>query len=189
MTTERTYTWEEFKTESSNLRRDAQHSPILFRGQADAALDLVTTLERSGHGETIAEYYRLMLRIKTEVEIATDTKWDNYPSVTELETMARNYDKFAQALANLPHYAYMAYLRHHGFPSRFWIGLDRLLLRHILHLGLMLHQDRTSQSTHTLIEHLLSNRHHPNTPKFNDLALTSRPTSGTFRSNQNIPFA
>jgi hypothetical protein len=31
--------------------------------------------------------------------------------------MSSDYDEFSRALANLPHYAYMAYLRHHGFPS------------------------------------------------------------------------
>jgi hypothetical protein len=115
---EQIYTWEEFKSESTKLRGNAfELSPILFRGQRNAAWDLNTTLERSGHGETVAEYYHLMLRIKTEVEITTKTKWEDSPSITELETLSRNYDDFSRALVNLPHYAYMAYLRHHGFPS------------------------------------------------------------------------
>jgi hypothetical protein len=115
--TEQIFTWEEFKTEAARIRETAfPLSPILFRGQADAAWALQTTLERSGHDETVASYYRLMLRIKSEVEIATRTKWDDLPSATELETLSRDYDGFSRALANMPHYAYMAYLRHHGFP-------------------------------------------------------------------------
>jgi hypothetical protein len=117
MITERILTWEEFKNESAQIRETAfPLSPILFRWQTDAAWDLQTTLERSGHDESVAKYYHLMLRIKTEVEIATGTKWDNNPSVSEIETLSRDYDGFSRALANLPHYAYMAYLRHHGFP-------------------------------------------------------------------------
>jgi hypothetical protein len=117
MVTEQLLTWEEFKSEAARIRETAfPLSSILFRGQADAGWDLETTLERSGHDETVAAYYRLMLRVKTEVEIATGTNWDNAPSVFEIETLSREYDGFSLALSNLPHYAYMAYLRHHGFP-------------------------------------------------------------------------
>jgi hypothetical protein len=117
MVTETAVTWDQFKTEAAQIRQAAfSLSPILFRGQSDANWDLETTLERSGHDEYVANYYRLMLRIKTEVEIVTGTKWDHEPSVTEIENLSRDYDGFSLALANLPHYAYMAYLRHHGFP-------------------------------------------------------------------------
>lgn len=115
--TTRIFTWDEFKAEAAKLRQDAfPLAPILFRGQTNAVWHLDTTLERSGHDEGVAQYYRLMLRIKTEVEIATGTKWDGEPSALELEALALDYDGFSRALANLPHYAYMAYLRHHGFP-------------------------------------------------------------------------
>jgi hypothetical protein len=118
MSTDKIHTWEEFKTEAARSREATLPiSPVLFRGQADAAWDLDTTLERSGHDETVADFYRLILRVKTEVEIATHIKWDGYPTVPEMENLSRDYDGFSRALANLPHYAYMAYLRHHGFPS------------------------------------------------------------------------
>src|SRR5687767_4130227 len=104
--------WSEFKSEAQKLRDGAfSLSPILFRGQADADWKLETTLERSGHDERVAEYYQLMLRIKTEVEIATKTNWENAPSLPEIELLSRNYDEFSRALSNMPHYAYMAYLR------------------------------------------------------------------------------
>jgi FRG domain len=110
-------TWDEFKTEAARLRENAfPLVPILFRGQSNSDWELDTTLERSGHDEGVAEYYRLMLRIKTEIEVATDTKWEDEPSAIELEQLAIDYDSFSLALSNLPHYAYMAYLRHHGFP-------------------------------------------------------------------------
>ena len=78
-------TWEEFKDEAAKIRPIAfPLSPILFRGQANADWKLETTLERSGHGETVAEYYHLMLRVKTEVEITTGIRWDNYPALFDL---------------------------------------------------------------------------------------------------------
>jgi hypothetical protein len=112
------HTWDQFKSEAARFRETAfPLSPVLFRGQTDANWDLQTTLERSGHDETVAEYYRLIFRVKTEVEITTRTEWDDNPSVFDLDGLSRDYDGFSRALANLPHYAYMAYLRHHGFPS------------------------------------------------------------------------
>jgi hypothetical protein len=111
------FTWEEFKTEAARIRGGAiSVSPILFRGQADANWKLDTTLERSGHDESVARYYHLILRLQTEIEIATGVKWDKIPSVPEIEALSRNYDEFSRALSNFPHYAYMAYLRHNGFP-------------------------------------------------------------------------
>jgi hypothetical protein len=116
MTTE-TITWEQFKVEAKKIRNSANAvSPILFRGQADADWELDTTLERSGHDESVERYYRLILRLQTEIEITTGVKWDNIPSVPEIEALSLDYDKFSRALSNFPHYAYMAYLRHNGFP-------------------------------------------------------------------------
>ncbi|SEO17703.1 FRG domain-containing protein [Bradyrhizobium sp. OK095] len=118
MSNDQVYTWEQFKLEAARLREEAfPLSPILFRGQANADWDLDTTLERSGHNEAVSDYYRLIFRIKSEVEIATRSKWDDEPSAFDLDQLSRDYDGFSRSLANLPHYAYMAYLRHHGFPS------------------------------------------------------------------------
>src|SRR6266403_5647100 len=118
MSDDKIHTWDQFKSEAAQFRETAfPLSPVLFRGQTDANWDLQTTLERSGHDETVAEYYRLIFRVKTEVEITTRTEWDDNPSIFDLDALSRDYDGFSRALANLPHYAYMAYLRHHGFPS------------------------------------------------------------------------
>lgn len=118
MNDDKIYTWEEFKLEAAAFRRMAPPtSPALFRGQANSEWDLETTLERSGHDESVEQYYRLIFRVKTEIEVATQTEWSNDPSVFDLIESTREYDGFSRALANLPHYAYMAYLRHHGFPS------------------------------------------------------------------------
>jgi hypothetical protein len=118
MSVEKIHTWEEFKSDIVELREaELSYSPVLFRGQqcADWALD--TTLERSGHHEGVMDYYNLILRLKTEIETSTGRQWSDKPSVLDLEELTQGYDTFSLALHDFPHYAYMVYLRHHGFPS------------------------------------------------------------------------
>lgn len=118
MAEETTYTWDEFKLAAASLRsKETRSSPILFRGQQSADWKLDTTLERSLHDEGVLDYYRLILRLKTEIEISTNRKWPSEPSFTALQKVASEYDSFQLAMSDFPHYAYMAYLRHHGFPS------------------------------------------------------------------------
>jgi hypothetical protein len=111
------WTWEEFKNEVGEMRSKASHAPVLFRGQEHASWSLDTTLERSGHGESVAGYYKLVLRIRSEIETATGKAWPESPQFPELDDMVRSYDGFSLAMVNLPHYRYLAHLRHHGFPS------------------------------------------------------------------------
>lgn len=109
--------WDEFKTIVAKLKDKEKSAPVLFRGQASSSWLLETTLERSGHDEAVMSYYRLISRIKTEIEVSTDRKWPEDISITDLESITKSYDGFSRAMMNLPYYAYMAYLRHHGFPS------------------------------------------------------------------------
>jgi len=46
-------TWEQFKDRAAELSERAKGSTLLFRGQASANWGLQTTLERSGHDETV----------------------------------------------------------------------------------------------------------------------------------------
>jgi hypothetical protein len=118
MSAERIHTWEEFKRDIAKLREvELPYAPVLFRGQQCADWDLDTTLERSGHNEGVMDYYNLIMRLKTEIETSTGRRWSDEPSVPKLEELTQEYDTFSRALHNFPHYAYMAYLRHHGFPS------------------------------------------------------------------------
>jgi hypothetical protein len=115
---ERIYTWEEFKEAATSLRsNESRSAAILFRGQQSSIWKLDTTLERSLHDEGVIDYYRLILRLKTEIEISTNRNWSDDPSITELQKLTGDYDTFSRAMSNFPHYAYLAYLRHHGFPS------------------------------------------------------------------------
>jgi hypothetical protein len=118
MTNDKIYSWAEFKEAISELRRSANPaSPYLFRGQESAVWSLDTTMERSNLTEPVSEYYHLILRIKSEIETSTGLRWSDEPSYPEMETLLADNDSLSRTLGNLPHYAYMSYLRHHGFPS------------------------------------------------------------------------
>jgi FRG domain len=116
-------TWEEFKERAAELSNKARGSKLLFRGQASAKWDLRTTLERSHHTNQIEDYYETIFKIKTEIQSYTGQSWANGPNDFDLdEIQARlrgGYDSFSRLMTfgSFPHYAYMAYLRHHGFPS------------------------------------------------------------------------
>ncbi|MHC2466698.1 FRG domain-containing protein [Bradyrhizobium embrapense] len=113
-------TWDEFKARVAELSNKTEGSKLLFRGQASSNWDLQTTLERSLHPEDICEYYRLILRIKAEVQTYTRENWPSEPNWAEIEReVVGGYDSFSRFMTfgSFPHYAYMVYLRHHGFPS------------------------------------------------------------------------
>src|SRR5215472_6010983 len=117
-------TWEDFERELQHLReeRNNWHQPLrsslLFRGQEDSSWLLTTTLDRKRERMLFADYYRLIARIRPQIETLTGNKWPihEYPEVARLVT---EYDSFDLTLwgGTRPGYAYMAYLRHHGFPS------------------------------------------------------------------------
>jgi hypothetical protein len=112
--------WEEFKVRAAELTEKAGGSKLLFRGQASSIWDLQTTLERSEHTVEISDYYELIFRIRTEVQTYTGQNWSDIPGLDEIQSKLRGgYDSFSRLMTfgSFPHYAYMAYLRHHGFPS------------------------------------------------------------------------
>ena len=65
----------------------------------------------------VSDYYHLILRIKSEIETSTGLRWRDDPTYPEMETLLADYDSFNRTLGDFPHYIYMSYLRHHGFPS------------------------------------------------------------------------
>lgn len=85
----------------------AQAKP-LFRGHAEAAWTLTTTLERFLPRPTsVDQYNRYLLRIKPAVESYTDKTW----SVEHETALSGDW------LSAPPNYEFMVYARHHGFPS------------------------------------------------------------------------
>src|SRR5712664_2983556 len=117
-----TVPWMDFKRLVSELNAQARpkHSRYLFRGHGSDLWSLSSTLERSKHDGGVLNHYHLILRIKTEVQAYTGIVWPDEPDVSALTNTLANkgYDEFSRSLwRGQPHYAYMAYLRHHGFPS------------------------------------------------------------------------
>ena len=94
-------------------------SGFLYRGQPNSSWSLKTTLERySTPSFTIERYYQLITAIQAQVETFTEQQWDqrelpNYPGGYK-DWLEENQRIFPY---NLPGYACMVYLRHHGFPS------------------------------------------------------------------------
>jgi FRG domain len=120
-------TWDAFAAELQKLRDDlpknASGKPpeLLFRGQSDSAWLLTTTLERAGYKDmSFDEYYRLTVhRVKPTVETLTEATWDvpNY-DLSMGQTFLTDRELFSlRRFPSVSLYPYMAYLRHHGFPS------------------------------------------------------------------------
>ena len=88
---------------------------ILFRGHGDSDWPLQTTLERATDSEiTVQHYLQRADSCVNEIESVTGRQWNlqSYPDINkEIET----YQDFMRV--HLPHYDYLVYLRHHGFPS------------------------------------------------------------------------
>jgi hypothetical protein len=113
--------WDEFETKLKELRTRTNKSeaPLLFRGHTDSLWALETTLERNKRRRmSFEEYYRLILKVRPQIEAFAHKQWiiPTYPSVKK---WTEGYDGFSRRLSagRLPGYDYMAYLRHHGFPS------------------------------------------------------------------------
>jgi hypothetical protein len=90
-------------------------SPLRFRGQADASWRLNTTLERHAPDFLkVRDYYRAMHGAKDQIESLTGERWD-IPAPREYDDCLASKDGFGTL--DFPAYAFMVYLRHHGFPS------------------------------------------------------------------------
>jgi len=117
--------WEEFIKGLEEIRRErassadyVQDSPLLFRGQGSSCWQLSTTLERKRERMLYKDYYRIIGKIKPQIETLVGGDW-SIPSYPEVERLVKAYEEFNNILwaGDRPAYAYMAYLRHHGFPS------------------------------------------------------------------------
>jgi hypothetical protein len=108
----------ELEAAHERLMEDADSylpAPV-FRGQANAAWGLDTTLERYPiPARTLADYYQSAFSARYEIESASGHQW-------ELPYPFQFFDAIKSSaldLRGLPPsvYAYFVYLRHHGFPS------------------------------------------------------------------------
>lgn len=74
--------WEEFLIELEVIRRQRessadyeQNSPLLFRGQADYRWPLRSTLERVCERMPYKDYYRIIAKIKSQIESLVGGDW------------------------------------------------------------------------------------------------------------------
>ena len=107
----------EFEAEVAKLRQ--QYPTLLFRGLGDSTWRLKTTLERHTQSDmSFTAYYRDINAVLPQIESFRNTTWD-VESIDEIKRQAGEYDKFHLYLwlSRLRALGYMAYLRHHGYPS------------------------------------------------------------------------
>jgi len=112
-------TYNEFENEVNKLystlaeiRKRTKHSYVsdpLFRGQRSAAWGLKTTLEQylNDPEESVKQYNHYLQSIQPALESYTGKSWEIKPY----------RDKDSDIFHIPPNYAFMTYVRHHGFPS------------------------------------------------------------------------
>lgn len=119
--------WEEFIGKVNWLRQKKEASgctnvlSLLFRGDSDPSRNLQTSLEREWkQPATLHEYFKLITKIRPEVESVTGARWESVPDFDPGYTEWINkLGEPGQRPQPPPGYDYLAYLRHHGFPSPF----------------------------------------------------------------------
>jgi hypothetical protein len=112
-------TWDEFLAKVAELRTTlGKDSSLVFRGQANSAWPLSTTLERKQGRMLFRDYYRVISKIQPQIESLTAHRW-KIPEYPEVERLSSAYYDFDLTLwsGRCPGYDYMVHLRHHGFPS------------------------------------------------------------------------
>jgi len=116
--------WDQFIQELESLRviqeknalaTPAVVSPFLYRGQPDSLCKLTTTLERHALvNMTLQRYYDFIWVIKAKIQAVTGRNW-TIPSREEYAEWCKAQKN--ASVSSFPGSAYLAYLRHHGFPS------------------------------------------------------------------------
>ncbi len=113
--------WEAFEGKIEELRSKygTRSSPLLFRGQGNSEWPLTTTLDRSGEGSMMfRDYYRLICaRISPAVKTFAGVDVPEYDREVLNTFSDRELLIIPGQFPPIPLYRYMAYLRHHGFPS------------------------------------------------------------------------
>jgi len=106
-------TWEECEQRLLQIESDNSKSltGVWFRGQPNASWGLKTTLERrTSRIFSVEEYWELSVRIKPILEGMTGNHW----KTGEWSEPSWPFEVYFRDAMN---YEYLAYLRHHGFPS------------------------------------------------------------------------
>lgn len=116
-------TWEQFTDELEQLYRGhaskqvphVHNSNLLFRGHGDSTWKLETTLERAtDEHHSLVQYFQIIKRIQPKLETLSAVRWET-PTITKYADWAKNRKPLSEG--EYPAVPYLAYLRHHGFPS------------------------------------------------------------------------
>jgi hypothetical protein len=120
---------QELKARQEQVHRSRSHGTVapalLYRGQQNACWHLQTTLERQLRSDRdlapnapadfpAADYLQTLYCIKDEIEIRTGRNWPMPELSDAKQTLRESLDCFPPPLCE-----FMAYLRHHNFPSPF----------------------------------------------------------------------
>jgi hypothetical protein len=98
-------------------KADPGNRRFLYRGQPDSEWKLTTTLDRYLLVPVpMKDYYRYAFRVKPRIETYLNRIWD-VPTPPEYEEWLNSLD--GVWFPNFAGYEYLAFLRHHGFPSPF----------------------------------------------------------------------
>jgi hypothetical protein len=109
---------EKFEDLDPWIKKNIKGSNLLYRGQSNHEWGLETTLEREFGGKmAIDAYYRRILIAQPQIETFTGEKW-NLPDYSEYESWVQTCKSDSINFSwDFPGYEFMAYLRHHGYPS------------------------------------------------------------------------
>jgi len=111
--------WEQLQAAIENLidSLGERSDNFLFRGQSDSNWKLDTTIERKLKPPiSLSRYYRFAYTAKPKLETFVKTTWD-IPTPHEYDGWLKEKDTLT--FFDMPGYDYLAYLRHHGYPSPF----------------------------------------------------------------------
>lgn len=111
--------WNELQEEIANLSSSLGENAdsLLFRGHSESEWKLDSTMERNTTSAvSLSKYYFFAHSAKTKIETFTESNWDIPTPPEYLEWLQA---KDALSFNPFPGYEYLAYLRHHGFPSPF----------------------------------------------------------------------
>ncbi|MEQ1543908.1 FRG domain-containing protein [Methyloglobulus sp.] len=107
---------EDYRKEILQLRSDlGQETTILFRGQSDESWKIESSLERYGVSEIeCKEYYRTIDRYKPLINPIIENHFERKFTISGYPFDFSRYD---EGSFELPEMEYLAYLRHHAFPT------------------------------------------------------------------------
>lgn len=116
--------WEEFERTLHELaaQREARAKETstdvsypLYRGHENHEWKLETTLERQSDSvQSVSEYYRYAYVSSHQIGAFTKHRW-KIPTPQQYNELTKDFD--GSSFSSRPAYDYLAYLRHHGFPS------------------------------------------------------------------------